>query len=383
MNARRGLQVGAGYPVRTPTLDIAEVGAGGGSIFWVDEGGAPRVGPRSAGAAPGPACYGAGGTEPTLSDAALVLGYLNPQRIGGGTQAIDPRLAEEALAKVAARLGIGLREAAHGAYVIAIANMTRLLKAVTTERGRDPRDSTLVAFGGAGPAYAAALAAELGIGEVIVPCGAGLFSAVGLLAADPSHDLVQPYLEHGIEASRVEAVLRELEGRLVEQLAADGYERSTIELSRSAEMRYQGQKGTLRIAIGSGTFGEREREDLLDRLEQEHFRTNRHRKARDAAAIASLRVRAVCRTRRPNPLAAFASALRSGGQETAGGRREVYFGPSSGALDTPVLGRHELEARPRPGPLLVEEMDTSIVVPPGASARLDELGDVVIRLGGR
>jgi N-methylhydantoinase A len=380
MHARRGLNMGAGHTVLISTLDIAEIGAGGGSIFWIDAGGAPRVGPRSAGASPGPACYGAGGEDPTLSDAVLVLGYINPTSIAGGTQLLRRDLAEAALAPLAEHLDLSVVEAAYGAYRIAVANMTRLLRAVTIERGRDPRNSVLVAFGGAGPAYAATLARELDIGQVVVPVAPGLFSAVGLLASNPQYDDVRRSLGRGLDLASVNDTFDEMERAMLTQLLADGYAADEITLTRNADMHYRGQTGILKIPVAAGVLREQDLEDLRDRLDDEHLRTYGHHRARESAQIENLRVRAVCqsRGRRSGPLPALAAAERAGaGRETASARTS-YFGPDVGAVTTPVLRRSDLDGSPRQGPLIVEEMDSTIVVPPFADARLDDLANVVL-----
>lgn len=379
MNAKRGVNVGAGYTVLTPTLDIAEVGSGGGSVFWIDSGGAPRVGPQSAGALPGPACYGTGGEVPTLSDAALALGYLNPVSIAG-SHALRPDLAMAALRKVADPLGLGVRDAAYGAYQIAIANMTRLLKAVTTERGRDPRDSVLVAFGGAGPAYAAALARELEIKQVIVPLAPGLFSALGLLVSDPQYDEVRVYVPQSIEAEAVSRSVGEMEDLMMSQLLTDGYAKGQIVVMRFADMRYSGQQGILRISIPPGPITDSVLNSLLDRLDLEHYRTYGHRKARTAARILNLRVRAICTRTGIEAMPALAAAERNRRPLAAGGKgsREVYFGPGAGLISTRVLGRGDLSTSPQEGPMVVEEMDSTTVIPPNATAHLDKFENVII-----
>jgi len=379
MNAKRGLNVGAGYTVLTPSLDIAEVGSGGGSVIWVDAGGAPRVGPQSAGAFPGPACYGAGGELPTLTDAALILGYLNPISIAGGAQPLRYELAEEAIAKVAHRLSINVQDAAYGAFRIAVANMTRLLKMVTSERGRDPRDSTLVAFGGAGPAYATSIAKELGIAQVIVPVVSGLFSAVGLLVSDPRYDSVRPYAQNAIDIDMVATCFSEMEREIVDRLQEDGYERSRIKLARFAAMNYSGQRGTLTIPVPLGPLTNAELEALLDRLDDQHHRTYGHRKVRTAARIVNLRVRATYISDRYNPLGVLALGARKpahDAQQTAS--RDAYFGPDVGVVSVPLLARADLEDVPRSGPMILEEMDSTIVVPPSSTAHTDQLGNIVI-----
>ncbi|HEV7649779.1 MAG TPA: hydantoinase/oxoprolinase family protein [Actinophytocola sp.] len=378
MNTSRGLNVGAGHAVVTPTLDIAEVGAGGGSVIWVDAGGAPRVGPRSAGAFPGPASYGRGGELPTLSDAALVLGYLNPGSIAGGTQQLRPELAHRALAGVAGALGVDVEQAAYGAVRIAVSTMTRLLKEVTSERGRDPRDAVLAAFGGAGPAYGAVLAQELGIRQVIVPPTPGLFSAVGLLAADPRHDEIRPCVSDPIDAAAVRAAIEAVEREVVGRLVDDGYPRERIAVTRAADMRYAGQRATLRVPVPSGDFGPAELELLLDALDDEHYVTYGHRKARTAAEVVNVCVRATCRTDRPNPLRALAAAYA--GPAGAPVARRAYFGQEAGWLDTPVLRRADLSAADSPGPAIIEDPDSTIVVPPDVAMRMDNLGNVILSI---
>src|SRR5207247_2122652 len=176
---------GAGYTLKVPAIDLAEVGAGGGSVLWIDSGGALQVGPMSAGAVPGPVCYGQGGSEPTVTDANLVLGYLNPAHLVGGAVKLDAAKAAAAIDdKIARPLGMSREAAAHGAHLIAGSNMIRALKAVSSERGRDPREYALVAYGGNGPVFAAGMAAELGVREVIIPPSAGVFSSFGLLYAE-------------------------------------------------------------------------------------------------------------------------------------------------------------------------------------------------------
>jgi N-methylhydantoinase A len=379
MHARRGLNMGAGHTVLTSTLDIAEVGSGGGSIFWIDDGGAPRVGPRSAGAAPGPACYGAGGQDPTLTDATLVLGYLNPTSIAGGTQALRVDLAETALAPLAEQLGFTILDAAYGAYRIAVANMTRLLRAVTIERGRDPRDSLLVAFGGAGPAYAAALARELDMRQIVVPLAPGLFSAVGLLASDPQYDDVRRYRSATIDADDVSDAFEDMERAIIEQLAAEGYGADDIELTRFADMHYRGQTGILKVPVDHGRLTDRDIEDLRDRLDDEHTRTYGHGRARESAQIENLRLRAVVTSATGvlKPLPALAAAERAHGARPST-TRAAYFGLEVGLVDTPVVSRADLEGAARQGPLIVEEMDSTIVVPPFARAELDALANLVL-----
>ena len=211
INRAGRLSQGAGYALRVPAYDIVEVGAGGGSLAWVDDGGALRVGPRSASAVPGPACYGRGGTEPTITDANVALGYMNPGKIAGGTVPIDAAAARTAIeTRLCARLHLSVQDVAFGIHQVADATMTRAIRAVTTERGRDPREFTLIAFGGSGPLHATTLADNLGMPRVYIPLFPGLFSALGLLLADIRYDYVQSVPQE-LDAINPAALLKEFD----------------------------------------------------------------------------------------------------------------------------------------------------------------------------
>lgn len=378
MNTRHGLAKGGGYAIRVPSIDIAEVGAGGGSICWIDEGGAPRVGPHSAGASPGPACYGWGGTEPTLTDAKVVLGYLSRTALAGGTQPIDAGRAEAALSeRFADRLGLELREAAFGVYRIAVTSMSKAVRAVTSQRGRDPRDFTLVAFGGAGPAYAAEMAKEFGISMVVVPPNPGLFSAVGLLVAEIHHHDVRSLRDRRHftpeQLSRMFAEMEEgLQRRLSAQMAAD-----RLEMDRFADMRYVGQSSELRVPVPSGQLDDAAIDRLGEQFGVEHELTYGHRGSGQRFEIVNVRVRATV----PTGGDGFDVISKPGSDDgrSSEGRR-AYFGDAFGVLSTPVVGRADVTTGPRRGPLIIEEMDATTVVPPYASVRLDGLGNLVIEL---
>jgi N-methylhydantoinase A len=367
MNSSHGLTKGGGYTIRVPALDIAEVGAGGGSVIWVDPGGAPRVGPQSAGAAPGPACYGLGGTEPTLTDALVVLGIVNQHALAGGSQAIDPELAEHALAAVADQLGIDVLDAALGAYRIAVANMSRAVKAVTSERGRDPRRFSLLAFGGAGPAYAVELGREFQIPFVVVPPNAGLFSTVGLLLADLQfHDVASTARRESPDAATVAAAFAAMEERMP---GADEY-------SRFADMRYVGQSSELRIQVPSGDVSHETLTELRAAFDAEHERTYGHRGDDQRVEIVNLRLRGASAQPGQHKDELFAPPARNGAGAGHGGARSAYFG--AGSIETPVMARAVVPPDPMPGPLIVEDMDATTVVPPGATCRLDALGNLII-----
>jgi N-methylhydantoinase A len=383
MNTRRGLTGGSGYTVRVPSLDIAEVGAGGGSICWIDSGGAPRVGPQSSGAVPGPACYGAGGELPTLTDAQVVLGYLSPRQLAGGVQRIDRGRAIAALRdRFAAPLGLDLMEAAYGVCQIGVVNMSKAVKAVSSERGRDPRDFALVAFGGAGPAYAVEMARALGMSRVVVPTNPGLFSSIGLLVADIQHHDARTYTRKDqLDSADINASFAGMEGRLLTDLEKLGYERHDIALDRSADLHYVGQSSELNVSVPGGDLAARELDSLRERFDLEHERTYGHRGIGQRVELANLRVRAMVRAPERDRFDVFRLAPLSPGhgnlkQET----REAYFGPGFGSLTTPVITRSDLSTEFVPGPLIIEDMDATTVVPPHSSARRDKFGHIHIEL---
>ncbi len=383
MNGRHGLMKGGGYTIRVPALDIAEVGAGGGSVIWVDQGSAPRVGPHSAGAAPGPACYGAGGEEPTLTDALVVLGYLNPTSLAGGTQAIQPELAERALATVADPLGIAVPEMAFGAYRIAVANMSKAVKAVTSERGRDPRRFSLLAFGGAGPAYAVELAREFEIPFVVVPPNSGLFSTVGLLLADLQfHDVVSAAQRERPDARAVATAVAEMEARMADAVRAHGLDPVSVEYTRFADMRYAGQSSELRVRVPGGDVDDAVMTQLRTAFDEEHDRTYGHRGDDQRVELVNLRLRGQCAQpgRHQDELFALPAphVPTTNGTRSATRTRRAYFGPATGYVDTPILDRASIPREPMPGPLIVEDMDATTIVPPDATSRLDSLGNLLV-----
>ncbi|RUM47873.1 MAG: hydantoinase/oxoprolinase family protein [Hyperthermus sp.] len=239
---------GTGYPIRYPHVDLVEVSAGGGTIAWIDAGGALRLGPKSAGSVPGPACYGRGGVEPTVTDAHLVLGRL-PSRLAGGRVELYPQLARDAVGKLAGRLGLGVAETAEAIITLANTLMSRALRLVTVERGYDPRDFTLFAYGGAGPLHAAELAAELGLREVIVPPFPGVFSALGLVLADFRHDMYKAIVKDAeeVDDTDIEQVLEQLREKAIAALRAEGIEDANIVIAESLDMRYKGQSSELNI----------------------------------------------------------------------------------------------------------------------------------------
>jgi N-methylhydantoinase A len=374
------LQSGGGYLLRVPAVDLAEVGAGGGSVVWIDKGGALQVGPQSAGASPGPVCYGLGGSAATITDANVVLGYINPTVIAGGAVKIDVRSAARVLeAQVASPLGMSLLEACHGVYQVANARMTRAIKAVTTERGRDPRQFTLIAFGGSGPIHAAEMARSLKIPRVIVPPSPGLFSAYGLLMAEVEWRAVRTY-HAGLDkssASTIENMYRELEVGAGAQLERDGYTLSKV--TRFADLRYFGQSYELLIEISDRVTPDSVLE-IAGQFGTEHERTYGYRGDDSQVEIINLRVSAKATlSRLEGPISRGNSGRTTRPPETLRARK-AFFG-AAGMVETPTSDRNGIGSSWRPGPLIIEEYDSTVVVPPGFVVRLDERDNIVMAEG--
>ena len=374
---------GGGYALRVPVIDIAEVGAGGGSIVWLDPGGALQVGPHSAGAVPGPVCYQAGGTEPTVTDANVALGYLNPEHLVGGDLRLDADAACRALhERVAQPLGLTLDEAAYGIHLVANSNMMRAVRAVSSQRGRDPRGYALFAFGGNGPVHAVELARSLGLVRVLVPLAPGLFSAFGLLFADVEHHYVHTCFRriNAMDPLELSHLFAELDQTAFEALAAEGFTREHVSLRRLVDMRYAGQSFELTVPFTDGPL-----DALSEAFGSEHLRTYGHRGAPDQPVdLVNLRLTATGRSEHPRvPDDEHLRQLgRTPGRLGAGGSRQAYFGASFGRLETPVLDRASLGGAPRSGPFIVEEYDATTVVPPDCSATLDNWGNIVIDIRG-
>ncbi len=379
------LLTGAGYRVKVPAIDLAEVGAGGGSIIWIDSGGAMQVGPRSAGASPGPACYAQGGQSPTVTDANVVLGYLNPEYLIGGALPIDDALSRTAVLRdVAEPLGLDLEHAAFGAHQIAASNMIRAIKSVSSERGRDPRRYALFAFGGNGPLFAVTMARALGMSRIVVPPAPGLFSSFGLLYADVEHHYSRTVRRVLRDADPAELAFAwaELEAQARAQLEREGFPAERIEVRRAANMHYEGQIFDLTVAVEAGAI---DPPALEESFGLEHERTYGHRAGpEEPVELVNVEVvgRGVSdRPRVPDRLHPGQSGTGSSGARASGpsqaGSRAAHFGPETGWLDTRVVARAELAAEIE-GPLIVEEYDATCVVPPGAGAVLDGYGNITI-----
>lgn len=377
------LLTGSGYLLRVPAIDLAEVGAGGGSIVWIDAGGSLQVGPRSAGAAPGPVCYDLGGVEPTITDANVVLGYLNPAHLVGGAVKLNAARAHEVFEeRVAKPLGLSVVHAAYGAHLIAASNMIRAIKAVSSERGRDPRAYALFAFGGNGPLFAAGMAAQLEIRRIVVPPAPGLFSSFGLLYSDVGHHYVRTWrgLTRTLDVAALDEAFVRMEAEARAQLAREGFTGAAVRVRRAADLRYAGQSFELTVPLAEGPLDA----GALARLEAafgvEHERTYGHRAGPDEP-VELVALRMVAEGVPDRPRVPERVAL-DGRPAAAAGARRAYFGPETGWLTARVVSRADLAAAVA-GPAIVEEYDATCLVPPGAQATLDVWGNIVVELPGR
>jgi N-methylhydantoinase A len=376
-HAKRWLH-GAGHPVRVPVIDLAEVSAGGGSIAWVDPGGALKLGPQSAGADPGPAAYGKGGKEPTVSDANVVLGWLDREALLGGALPIDAAAAEAAIReRVGNPLGLGLTDAAAAIVEIANSNMAEALRIVSLERGHDPREFTLIAFGGAGPVHATALAAELEIPEIIVPPAPGAFSALGLVASDLKRDYSRTLYADlvALDPARAAALLAGMEDTAREMLAAAGIPPERRALLRAADLRYRRQAYELTVPLADGPITRAGLDALAAGFHQKHRQNYGHANTAEPVQLVNLRLTAIGRVA---PLALVQSSHASAARRRM---REVWF-RETGYAPCPVHWRDGLAAGERViGPAVVEAVDSTIVVPPAWIATVEPGG--YIRLARR
>jgi N-methylhydantoinase A len=359
-----------GYPVRLPMVAVESIGAGGGSVAYVDDAGALKVGPRSAGAQPGPACYGQG-TEPTVTDANLVLGYLNPDRVYGGAIRLDRARAEAVLSTLGRKLGLSLLEAAHGIFEVANANMLRALRLVSVQRGYDLRDFALIAYGGAGPMHASALARQAGIRRVVVPVHSGAFSALGCLVSPLRYDAVQTHRARldAWEAKVAEDRFRDLEERCLAPLRAEGVSTSRISLRRGVELRYTGQNYEIEVPWRPRALGLREAFEA------------RHRQLYGYASgesVECVNLRVVARVDERGARLAPVSPVAG---DPRGGEQRAYF---AGTGEVALRRYHRdrlVPGRAVRGPALIEDAWSTTLVEPGQRCAADRLGNLVIEVG--
>jgi N-methylhydantoinase A len=365
-----------GYLMRVPTIDVAEVGNGAGSIAFVDAGSLLHVGPVSAGAVPGPVCYGAGGTRPTTTDANVVLGFL-PAALANGTMRLDVEGARAAIARdLATPLGLSIEDAACGVREVANINMARAIKAVTVERGVDPRDFTLLAFGGSGPVHACDLARTLNISRVLFPLAPGVFTAMGMLAGDVERYFLRPLpgLLQLMQPEDVNRQMAALRKEAVEALAQEGYSKDRVSFAFEIDLRFRGQDSEVPIAL-PGEISEADKEPLRQAF-LDAYRGIYGYASSDSIETVNTRLRAsgVNENRLD-----FAAVGPTGAETGAVSTRCLYFDRTRQWVETPVRSRSGFSGSAS-GPLILESPDTTIVVPAGATISADRLGNLVVEL---
>jgi len=367
---------GAGYPVQVPTIDIAEVGAGGGSIAAVDPAGGIKVGPRSAGADPGPVCYDRGGTEATVTDANLLLGYLNPEALVGGELPLNFARARDAIARIGRQLKLDETDSAYGIHLIANATMLRALRAISSERGRDPAKFALLAIGGNGPVHAATLAEAGGLTHVVVPPVAGLFSALGMLFADVEHQLVKSFYRplRKTSVAELNAAAAELieSGRTL--LDEQGFSlKKQQRIAISLDMKYLGQTAPLAVPLADYPAAQGAFDDLVKAFEAEHLKMFGYISPGDALQFVA--VKAICSGVPATPR--MPDRVQRGNERAVtSAQRNAFYGEEHGWLMTPVIARAQIGSAPQQGPLIIEEYDTTVIVRPGWTARLDTWNNI-------
>jgi N-methylhydantoinase A len=364
-----------GYPICFPSIEVLTIGAGGGSLAWIDEAGSLRNGPQSAGAEPGPAAYGRGGEEPTNTDANLVLGRLGEELIGGAMR-LDRAAAEQAIrTKIAEPLGLEAEAAASAIIQVANANMADAVRLISVRRGYDPREFALVVFGGAGALHGAALARELSIPTVIVPPNPGITSALGCLLVDIRHDLATMFLAQAdtADVGEVEAEFAKLESEGRERLAAEGVAEEQMNLQRFIDMRYLGQWRSMAIPVDAPL----DLPGAIGRFHAEHEREHSYRRDDAPVEIYRLTLRASGVTPKPE----LARHQRDGGLPEPIAVRQVRFDESDSRVETPVYSRFEVPAGAvLTGPAVLEQLDSTVLVPPGVEAEVDEWLNVALRI---
>ena len=363
-----------GYPICFPSIEVLTIGAGGGSLAWIDEANSLRNGPQSAGSTPGPACYGRGGTEPTNCDANVVLGRLS-DRLAGGAVGLDKSLSAEAINRVVAEpLGLSLQEAAVAILKVANANMADAVRLVSIRRGYDPRDFALVTFGGAGPLHGVALARDLSIPTVLVPPAPGVTSALGCLLVDIKHDISRMYLRalEDVDMAEVDAAFQELEEEGREHLSHEGVPEDRMSFQRHVDMRYLGQWRAMSIEVGENITS---LDEAAASFHEEHGREHNYSRPDAPVEVYRLTVTATGQT----PKAEFAEHEQDATPPAPDSERDVVFDEAPEPIKTPVYDRDKLKAGAVvDGPAIIEQLDSTILVPPGLKAKVDPSLTIVI-----
>ncbi len=371
----------SGHPMMLPVVDIVEVGNGGGSIAWIDPAGGVKVGPQSAGAAPGPACYGQGGTEPTVTDANLIVGRIDPEYfLGSGIRLQRKKAAQAIMEKIGKPLGLSLEEAALGILTIANFNMSLAVRAVSVEKGYDPRDCVLVPSGGGGPLHALAIARELAVPRVIIPPMPAHFSAFGMLLADLKHDYVQTFVRELTDTSgaQIADAFVSLEKSALETLTEEGTEQRQIVLRRFLDMRYRGQEYTLPVPITEDLRAVSDFSAIRSRFDQLHQEHYGHSAPSEPVMMVNLRLSAVGRFDNRLPLASSSRDSDKGER----GKRAVIFDNGQQPVLCPIFLLSGFKAGDRlDGPAVIEELGATILLYPGDKMQVNEFGHLAIDVG--
>ena len=381
-NVRRWLQ-GTGYPIKVPVVDLAEVSAGGGSIAWLDDAGGLRVGPQSAGAAPGPACYGLGGQNPTVTDADAVLGYLDPGHFLGGRMPLSLDSASAAIKRVVGEpLGLELMQAAQGIVDIVNSNMADAIRMISIERGHDPRDYSLVAFGGAGPVHAGRIGEELGIKKVIIPPNPGVFSAMGLVCTDLKRDYVRSlYTLLDVEGvdDRMRQVYRDITSEARDMLSRSGIPQENWNFRYYLDIRYGNQAYELTVPVESSEIEEGALDAIAERYHAQHFTTYDYNAPDEPIQLVNMRASAIGKFG-ADFIAPRISSANGSKDISPRSHRKVYF-KESGQTSCPVYDRGDLSAGAEiEGPAVIQESSSTVIVYPGQRAAATEFGTIEITI---
>ena len=369
-----------------PIIDMVEIGAGGGSVCWIDAANSVHIGPRSAGANPGPVCYGKGGVEPTITDAILTLGYLNPHYFLGGDMKVDIKAAREAIKnKIADKLKISLDEAALGIYKLAAANMLAAMRIATVQRGYDPRNFSMVVFGGTGAVFAVRMAQELRIPRVIVPLAPGCFSALGLITSDATYSVYRSYVVRTSKAdlAKMQDIFRKIENEAVSKIKELEYRKKEIQLKYYIAMRYEGQAHEVSIEIPAETIRRKLDVQAIARFEkmfhEKHKALYGHSSRDMHCEFFTLSVTAIGPI--PKTEAACLARGTQDPSEAFKGRRRVFWEEYRQYKDTAIYERSKLKAgNIIIGPAIIEQMDTTTVIPPGQRASIEKHGNIIIEI---
>ncbi len=371
----------AGYPIKTPVVDIVEIGNGGGSIAWLDEAGALKVGPESAGAVPGPVSYGQGGTEPTTTDANLITGRLSADNFDYD---VDLNLVREVIQdKIAAHFDMTAEEAALGIIRIANSNMLNALKLISIRKGHNPQDFTLVAFGGGGSMHAPALAKELGVKKVVIPVASPVFSAWGMLMSDLRHDYIKTFIKrlNSLEQNEIFEQWEQIDNEAYEQFNNEGIAKEEVVFNRYADMRYLGQEHTVKVPVPDGDWSGEHLQEIVETFHQLHEQNYTFRLDDTETEIVNLHVTAFGKVEKPEfKKRETSTSLEDAKIET----REVYFENPKGWVHTDVYNRELLPANETiQGPAIVEEKAAVTVLYQGQTLKVDGYGNLIIETGAR